>query len=170
MSTDQLRLIAFHRLVKLNGTLNESVFLAQLTERFEVTKQPGNCPVIPAEARTFGMYFRGTWYRLRFTDTCGDTNPVSELDVSILQECLLAPVLHISDPRTDPGLQVAGGFTPVENLVEWVDKGDYTVVFTLFPTSIDQLIRVADAGEVMPPKSTWFEPKFPAGLLIHTVD
>ncbi|HQS52742.1 MAG TPA: hypothetical protein PLN99_12690 [Daejeonella sp.] len=97
-------------------------------------------------------------------------SPVEELDVSILQEYVFSGILNISDPRTDPAIDFMPGPLPISDLIAKVDQNEFALAFTLYPTSIDQLIRVADEGEVMPPKSTWFEPKFDVGLLIHHIN
>jgi uncharacterized protein (DUF1015 family) len=111
------------------------------------------------------------WYLLNaYKEAYQDNNPLSELDVSILQEVVFTAILGISDPRTDPKIGFSGGNEALENVIQQVDTGEYEVAFTLYPTSINQLFRVADEGKVMPPKSTWFEPKFQAGLLIHKIN
>lgn len=166
MSTAEIRLVAFHRLVKMSAEWDSVVFLDRLQANFNLEKTAGNTPVVPQENGSFGLYLNSAWYRLKVP--AGErSTPVSSLDVSRLQDAVLGPLLGITDPRTDPRLHFSGGSTPVENLIRLVDKGEFTLAFTLHPTSIDQLLEVADAGEVMPPKSTWFEPKFQAGLLIH---
>ena len=112
------------------------------------------------------MYLGGRWYRLVAMDgTFPVDDPVRRLDVAILQENLLAPVLAIGDPRADERIDFVGGIRGMEELVRLVDSGDFAVAFALHPTSIDDLFAVADAGEVMPPKSTWFEPKLRSGLI-----
>ncbi|NEU06863.1 DUF1015 domain-containing protein [Flavihumibacter sp. R14] len=168
MATDQLQILEFNRLIKDTGHYFREQFLSQLTENFEV--HVSDSEIKPAQLHEFGMYLDHTWYRLSaLPHTYMKANPVADLDVTILQDYLLEPVLRINDPRTDPRIGFMGGVTPIDELVRIVDSGEYAVAFTLFPTSIDQLIRVADAGEVMPPKSTWFEPKFQAGLVIHKI-
>ena len=168
MATDQLQILEFHRLVKDTGHYFKEQFLSQLTENFDV--HVSEAEIKPSRLHEFGMYLDHAWYRLAaLPHTYIKENPVADLDVTILQDYLLEPVLRINDPRTDPRIGFMGGVTPIDELVRMVDTGEYAVAFTLFPTSIDQLIRVADAGEVMPPKSTWFEPKFQAGLVIHQI-
>jgi uncharacterized protein (DUF1015 family) len=169
MAADQLQILEFNRLVKDTGPYSKEEFLSKLSEDFEVTTSEN--AVKPAHLHEFGMYLQYSWYRLiALSHTYNQENPVAELDVTILQDYLLNPVLEIADPRTDSRVAFLGGVTPIEELVKMVDDGDFAVAFTLFPTSIEQLIRVADAGEVMPPKSTWFEPKFQAGLVIHQIN
>ena len=164
---DQLRIMDYNRVVKdLNG-LTEDRFLAKIREKFAVTKA---AEPRPDAAHRFGMYLGGTWYRLEAkagTFPAGD--PVRSLDVAILQENLLAPVLGIADPRTDKRVDFVGGIRGLAELEKRVGQG-WAAAFALFPTSLDQLMSVADAGLVMPPKSTWFEPKLRSGLLVRTLD
>ena len=169
MAADQLKIFEFHRLVKDTGTHLKEQFLSQLSENFEVTASEK--AVKPAHLHEFGMYMKDSWYHLlALPHTYRKDSPVADLDVSILQDYLLDPVLKICDPRTDSRITCLGGITPIQELVNAVNSGEFAVAFTLFPTSIEQLIRVADAGEVMPPKSTWFEPKFQSGLVIHQIN
>jgi uncharacterized protein (DUF1015 family) len=122
----------------------------------------------PAMARTFGMYLDGTWYRLTAKDgTYPYDDPVRGLDVAILQDNLLTPALEIGDPRSDERIDFVGGIRGLAELERLVDSGEWAVAFALFPTSIEQLFKVADAGQVMPPKSTWFEPKLRSGLIVR---
>ncbi|MGD1147180.1 MAG: DUF1015 family protein [Thermoanaerobaculaceae bacterium] len=164
---DQLRIMDYNRVVKdLNG-LTEDQFLAKIGEKFAVTRatEPR-----PDAAHRFGMYLGGTWYRLEAkAGTFPSGDPVRSLDVAILQENLLAPVLGIADPRTDKRIDFVGGIRGLGELEKRVREG-WAAAFALFPTSLDQLMSVADAGLVMPPKSTWFEPKLRSGLLVRTLD
>ncbi|MBI4915541.1 MAG: DUF1015 domain-containing protein [Acidobacteria bacterium] len=164
---DQLRIMDYNRVVKdLNG-LSADQFLARLGEKFTVAPTDSPRPTAP---RQFGMYLGGRWYRVEAkpgTYPAGD--PVRGLDVSILQENLLAPVLGVADPRTDKRIDFVGGIRGLGELERRV-AGGWAVAFALFPTSLDQLMSVADAGKVMPPKSTWFEPKLRSGLLVRTLD
>ena len=164
---DQLQIMDYNRVVKdLNG-LTPEAFLRKVSEKFDVSDAPGPKP----EAKTtFGMYLGGKWYRLSAkpgTYPAGD--PVKGLDVSILQDNLLAPVLGIADPRTDKRVDFVGGIRGMKELEKRVDEG-WAVAFSLFPTSLDQLMAVADSGQVMPPKSTWFEPKLRSGLLVRLIE
>jgi uncharacterized protein (DUF1015 family) len=113
------------------------------------------------------MYLAGVWYALTWTPPPGG-GPISQLDVTGLQENLLAPVLGISDPRTSERIDFIGGIRGTDELVRLVDSGRSSVAFSMYPTTVDQLMAIADAGEIMPPKSTWFEPKLRSGLFIHT--
>jgi len=167
MDAAQLHIFEFHRLVKDLGKLNISQFLEKISEKFTCTLVPNTTKYAPAKPRHFGLYIAGNWYELVSKKTLNGENPVADLDVSIVQSDILDSILQISDPTTDARLSFAGGLTPVEDLVKKVDDGVFDILLTLYPTSIDELFTVADAGEVMPPKSTWFEPKFPSGLLVH---
>ncbi|MXV15493.1 DUF1015 domain-containing protein [Hufsiella ginkgonis] len=171
MSTGQLKVYEFYRLISDTRGLSTTALLEQLRTHFILENSPANEPLKPPGPRRFGMYHAGKWYLLSLKDQHpGNDNPVAELDVSLLQDLVLNPILGIGDPRTDNRIQFIGGTTPLQELSRMVDDGGTAIAFTLYPTSIDELIRVADSGEVMPPKSTWFEPKFRAGLLIHQVD
>ena len=117
------------------------------------------------------MYLDNNWVTLVAKDNVIVNNdPVKSLDVSILQDNLLTPILNIGDPRTDERIDFIGGIRGTEELEKLVDSGAFQVAFSMYPTSIEQLISIADAGEVMPPKSTWFEPKLRSGLIIHLLD
>lgn len=166
---DQVRILDYNRVVRdLNG-LAPQAFLARLDAAFTV--QPSVQPVRPACAGEFGMYLEGRWYRLVIRPQrvpAGD--PVKRLDVSLLQDHLLGPVLGIGDPRRDARIDFVGGSRGLEELERRVDSGEMAVAFSLYPTSLEDLMAVADAGLVMPPKSTWFEPKLADGLVSHVLD
>jgi uncharacterized protein (DUF1015 family) len=161
---DQLKIMDYNRVVKdLNG-LTPDAFLAKVGEKFEVAPAAAPNPQAPA---SFGMYLGGRWYRL--TAKPGSfpaQDPVRSLDVSILQENLLDPILGIRDPRTDTRIDFIGGIRGMQELEKRVNNG-WAVAFSMFPTSLEQLMDVADAGQIMPPKSTWFEPKLRSGLLVR---
>jgi uncharacterized protein (DUF1015 family) len=161
---NQLRILDYNRVVKdLNGLTPEQ-FLASVGEKFELTPAATRQPSQPA---SFGMYLEGKWYTLKARAGSYPANdPIKRLDVSILQDNLLAPVLGIADPRTDKRIDFVGGIRGMDELERRVKEG-YAVAFSMYPTSLVQLIDVADAGEVMPPKSTWFEPKLRSGLLVR---
>ena len=161
---DQLKIMDYNRVVKdLNGHSPEA-FLAAVREKFEVAVSPHRAPEAPT---TFGMYLNGTWYELcAKPGTFPATDPVRGLDVSILQDNLLGPILGIDDPRTNTRIDFVGGIRGMDELERRVKDG-YAVAFAVYPTSLTQLMSVADAGEVMPPKSTWFEPKLRSGLLVR---
>jgi uncharacterized protein (DUF1015 family) len=116
------------------------------------------------------MYLGGRWYRLQLDDAKIPDDPVASLDVSLLADNLIEPVLGISDPRRDERIDFVGGIRGLGELEKRVDSGEWAVAFALFPTTMDALMAVADAGEVMPPKSTWFEPKLADGLVSHVLD
>jgi uncharacterized protein (DUF1015 family) len=164
---DQLKILDYNRVVKdLNGLTAER-FLAKVAERFVVG--PGQV-VTPARPHTFGMFLGGRWHTLEAKPgTFPADDPIRGLDVSILQENLLAPVLGIADPRTDQRIDFVGGIRGLAELERRCAAG-WAVAFALHPTSLDQLMRVADSGVVMPPKSTWFEPKLRSGLTVHLLD
>ena len=161
---NQLKIFDYNRVVKdLNG-LTPEAFLAKVGERFDVAPSVTRNPGAPA---TFGMFLGGQWYALTAKPgsfPAGD--PVRSLDVSILQDNLLAPILGIQDPRTDTRIDFIGGIRGMDELEKRVKAG-FAVAFALFPTSLDQLMSVADADQIMPPKSTWFEPKLRSGLLVR---
>jgi uncharacterized protein (DUF1015 family) len=164
---DQLRIMDYNRVVRdLNGLTAER-FLERVGEKFAVGPVAGPRPAAPRE---FGLFLAGRWLRLTArpgTFPAGD--PVAGLDVAILQANLLAPILGIADPRTDQRLDFVGGIRGTEELEKRCRAG-WAAAFALHPTSLDQLMRVADAGEVMPPKSTWFEPKLRSGLTVRLLD
>ena len=158
-------ILDYNRVVKdLQGD-DVDAFLDKVRERFNLAAVDDGRP--PA-AKNFGMYLGGRWYRLEARPgTYPDNDPVRSLDVAILQDNLLEPVLGIRDPRADERIDFVGGIRGLDELERRVDSGEWAVAFALYPTSIDQLFAVADAGLVMPPKSTWFEPKLRSGLIIR---
>ena len=162
---NQLKIMDYNRVVKdLNGRTKEQ-FLEDISKDFEVKKSDGGKP---QKALDFGMYLDGEWYMLTAKAGSFDSSdPVLSLDVSILQNNLLAPVLGIGDPRTDNRIAFVGGIRGLKELVSLVDSGKMAVAFAMYPTSIEQLMDIADAGKIMPPKSTWFEPKLRSGIFIH---
>jgi len=163
---DELKILPYNRVVKdLNG-LTADAFLARIAKEFTV-EELGKDAFQPEKKGTFGMYLDGIWYRLTANDTLQQiTDPVESLDVSLLQDYLLAPVLGIGDPRTDKRIDFIGGIRGLGELERRVAE-DMTVAFSMYPTSIGELFAVSDAGRLMPPKSTWFEPKLRSGLFIH---
>ena len=162
----ELKILDYNRVVKdLNG-LSESRFFDRLRKKF-VMEQCGAVPVHPERKGEITMYIGGTWYRLTVKDEFVVDDPVQGLDVSILQNEVLSPILNIEDPKTDDRISFVGGIRGLNELVRLVDSGEYEVAFAMYPTSIQELFAVADAGRLMPPKSTWFEPKLRSGLFIH---
>lgn len=163
---DQLMIMPYNRVVKdLNG-LGKEAFLERVSQSFSVEKR-GKEACQPDTPRHVGMYLDGEWYELSAKAGICPNDPVKGLDVSILQDALLAPVLGIQDPRTDARIQFVGGIRGLGELERLVDTGQGAVAFSMYPTSIQELFAVADAGLLMPPKSTWFEPKLRSGLFIH---
>ncbi len=164
---DQLKILDYNRVVKeLNG-LSDEDFLAKVKENFAVEATGNNETYHPAKIHTFGMYLRGKWYKMTPKPNTYDVNdPVQSLDVAILQNNLLTPVLNITDPRQDERIDFVGGIRGLKELEKRVDEGE-AVAFALYPTSIEELMSIADSGEIMPPKSTWFEPKLRSGLVVH---
>lgn len=166
MSTDQIKIFAFHRLIDNLRGLSVPEFLKKIKIYFNL--RASEQPVLPTKLHTFGMYISDKWYYLELKlKFLGNENPVDELDVHIIQEYIFSRILKIFDPRTDTGIDFFPDTLPIDELIRKVDQKEFVAGITLFPTGIEQLMRVADAGEVMPPKSTWFEPKFDVGLLIH---
>lgn len=163
----RLQIIDYNRVVAdLNGLLPQE-FLDKVSQRFTVEKL-GKAIYKPAQMREFSMYLGGEWYRLAPKEgTYRAEDPVNGLDVSILQNNLLEPILGINDPRTNERIDFVGGIRGLGELQKRVDSGEMAVAFALYPVTIEQLIRIADSGNVMPPKSTWFEPKLRSGLIVH---
>lgn len=164
---EQLNILDYNRVVKdLNGLSNQE-FLDKVSINFTVEKCSGSQPYKPQKPHNFGMYLAGEWYSLTVREgTYNSADPVESLDVSILQNNLLAPWLGIGDPRTDKRIDFIGGIRGLQELEKRVDAG-MQVAFALYPTSIEELLKIADAGQIMPPKSTWFEPKLRSGLFVH---
>ena len=167
---DQLMIMPYNRVVKdLNG-ITEEEFLAAVSEKFRV-EPAGGAAYAPTAKGTFGMYLGGKWYKLAAkpeVTAAVSGDPVKSLDVSVLQDYLLGPVLGIGDPRLDKRIDFIGGIRGLGELERRVSE-DMTVAFSMYPTSIGELFAVADAGLLMPPKSTWFEPKLRSGLFIHRI-
>ncbi len=166
---NQMQIMDYNRVVKdLNG-LTPEAFLHKVGEAFSV--EPQAQAAKPAQAGEFGMYLAGRWYRLSIKPQRIPRNdPVRRLDVSLLADHLIAPVLGITDPRRDKRIDFVGGIRGLKALQQRVDSGQMAVAFALYPTAMADLMAVADANEVMPPKSTWFEPKLADGLVSHLLD
>jgi len=166
---NQMQILDYNRVVKdLNGLTPEAC-LKKLEDTFSV--KPEAAAVKPVKAGEFGMYLSGQWYRLTVQPAHVPKNdPVKRLDVSLLQDNLLTPIFGIGDPRRDKRIDFIGGIRGLEELERRVDSGEMAAAFALYPTSIHDMMAVADAGEVMPPKSTWFEPKLADGLVSHLLD
>ena len=165
---DQLQILDYNRVVRDLAGRTKEAFLDEISGSFRV--EPTDSPR-PERPHEFGMYLDGSWYRLTaLSGTWPEDDPVRSLDVAILQDNLLAPVLGIGDPRSDERIDFVGGIRGLGELERRVDGGEWAVAFALYPTSIEQLFAVADAGKVMPPKSTWFEPKLRSGLIVRPLD
>lgn len=166
---DQLSIIDYNRVVKdLNG-LSADQFIGKLGDVFEITEK--NEQYKPQELHEFSMYLEGKWYALRAKDhTYDDADPIGVLDVTILSKHVLDNMLDIKDLRTSKRIDFVGGIRGLEELQKRVDSGEMKVAFALFPVSMDQLLDIADTGNIMPPKTTWFEPKLRSGLVVHKLD
>ena len=163
---EELKILDYNRVVKdLNGLTVES-FLEKVRESFTVEVSTAVKPYAPERKGTFGMYLDGIWYKLTAKESLYTQDAVKDLDVSILQDNLLQPVLGIGDPKTDKRIDFVGGIRGLAEL-ERRATFDMRVAFSMYPTSIRELLEVADAGMLMPPKSTWFEPKLRSGLFLH---
>jgi uncharacterized protein (DUF1015 family) len=164
---EQMQILPYNRAVKdLNGLTTES-FLESIKRTFTVSETSSDKP---AKRGEWGMYLDGKWYNLKLRpDVTAPSGAVKSLDVSVLQDRLLDPILGIKDVRTDKRIDFIGGIRGSKELKRLVDGGQAAVAFSMYPTTIDDLLLVSDAGEIMPPKSTWFEPKLRDGLLIHQI-
>jgi len=164
----ELLILEYNRLVSdLNG-LTEEDFLEKLSINFDISLETR--PYRPKEKHRFGMYLSGKWYSLTAKDGIFDKDdPVERLDVSILHNKIIAPLLGITNPRSDSRIDYVGGGKGLEELMERVDRGEMKVAFSMYPTSMEDLMAIADAGRIMPPKSTWFEPKLRSGIFIHSI-
>lgn len=164
---DQLMVMDYNRVVKDLCGRSKEEFLDTLAEVFVISRE-GKEPVHPSQKGEYGLYLGGgNWYRLNLREKPDGSDPVRSLDVSVLQDRVLEPVLDIKDPKEDPRIDFVGGIRGLQELEERVDSGRAAAAFSMYPTSLDELFAVADAGELMPPKSTWFEPKLLSGLFIH---
>lgn len=163
---DQLKIMDYNRVIAdLNGNTSEE-FIAKMGEKF-IVEETQESPYSPKERHTFGMYLDNKWYRVTAkAEFINENDPVECLDVSILQNNLITPILGIEDPRTDKRIDFVGGIRGLGELERRVSEG-MRLAFAMYPTSLDELMDIADAGKVMPPKSTWFEPKLLSGLFIH---
>lgn len=160
----QLRILPYNRVVRdLAGNTKEQ-FLEKLSKVCKVEKSGAKSP---DGSKKVSMYIDGQWYLLSFDNTDG-LDAVSSLDVALLQDRVLAPILGIGDPRTDERIDFVGGIKGTDELEKLVNSGKFAVAFSMYPTTTDQLMAIADAGQIMPPKSTWFEPKLRSGLFVHT--
>ncbi len=169
-SDDELYVMDYNRVVKdLNG-LTEKEFFKKIEQKFEIElyQKEGCCH--PKQRHQFGMYLDKKWYLLTAKNNIIQKDIVAALDVSILQNEVLEPILAIGDPRTDKRIDFIGGIRGLEALQQKVDSGDMKIAFSMYPTSMKELMSVADENRTMPPKSTWFEPKLRSGLFIHDLE
>lgn len=166
---DQLRIMDYNRAVRdLNG-LTEAAFLARVGEKFRIS--PDFAEKSPGRRHDFGMYLGGAWRRLTArAEILREDDPISGLDVSLLQQNLLGPILGVLDPRTDARVDFVGGIRGMAELERQVNQAGFAVAFSLYPPTVVEMMAVADAGKVMPPKSTWFEPKLLSGLFVHRLE
>lgn len=167
---DQLRIIDYNRVIKdLNGLPPEE-FLGKIEKSFVISDE-GKQVYKPSKLHEFSMYLEGRWYCLSArAGTYDDNDPIGVLDVTILTKRILEPVLDIQDLRRSKRIDFVGGIRGLDELKRRVDSGEMKVAFALYPVSMNQLISIADSGNIMPPKSTWFEPKLRSGLVIHLLD
>lgn len=163
---NEMNIMPYNRVVKdLNG-LSITEFMARVGEKFDIS--PLIAPLKPECRHQFGMYLGGKWYELLAKEgSFLESDAVARLDVSILQDNLLSPILGVRNPRTDQRIHFVGGIRGLDELVRMVSSGEHEVAFALYPTSIKELMELADADKIMPPKSTWFEPKLRSGLFVH---
>ncbi len=165
---DQLYIMDYNRVAKDFNGLKKNEFLNKVREKFEL--EQSKVPLKPQKKHRFGMYLDGQWYRLIAKEDSFDSNdPVKSLDVTILQNNLLTPILNIVNPKKDKKIDFIGGIRGLSELERRVNAGE-SVAFSMFPTSIEELMEIADAGKIMPPKSTWFEPKLRSGIIVHLLD
>jgi len=163
-----LKVMDYNRAVKDLHGLTADQFLEKISAKFTVMKNFATKS--PQRLHDFGMYLGGHWYCITIKDGAYDAkDPVASLDAAILQDHLLAPVLGIADPRTDDRIKFIGGIRGMAELEKLVNQDGFAVAFSLYPTTMEQIMKVADAGAIMPPKSTWFEPKLRSGLFVHAL-
>ena len=167
---NQLQIIDYNRVVSDLNDLSSVDFLAELSKGFEVENM-GKKIWKPSQLHEFSLYLEGNWYKLTAREgTFDDTDPIGILDVTILSKQVLEPILDIKDLRTSDRIDFVGGIRGLGELKRRVDRGDMKAAFALYPVSMEQLINIADSGNIMPPKTTWFEPKLRSGLVIHKLD
>lgn len=163
----QLKVLPYNRVVKDLHGMTHHEFLDKVKEKFEVEHDSGEKS--PTEPGTLCMYIDRMWHTVRWMPVQSES-PIERLDVSVLQTAMLEPILKVGDPRTDNRIDFIGGIRGTAELEKRVDSGEWAVAFSMYPVTVDQLIDIADAGEIMPPKSTWFEPKLRSGLFIYTLE
>lgn len=162
----ELRILPYNRVIRDLGSLSPQELFQKASDRFDI--KPADAAVEPEKLHVFGAYSGGRWRRLEAkTGSFDPSHPTRSIDASVLADNLIAPLLGITDPKTDKRIDFVGGIRGTKELVKLVDSGEHKLAFSLYPTSIEQLLSVADAGEVMPPKSTWFEPKLRDGMVVN---
>jgi len=164
---NQVKILPYNRIVKKpeGTTINE--ILKKARSHFNITINKGG-KISPETPHTFSLYTEGIWYRMELLDgLLNNDDPVGEIDAEILQQYFIGPILDISDPKTDNRIQFVGGIRGNGELKKHIDSGEYDIAFSLYPTAVHQLLQVADSHKVMPPKSTWFEPKLRSGMVVH---
>ena len=165
----ELNILPYNRVVADLNDLTLDIIVAMAADQFQIF--PQNSKVTPTVLHTFGMYCEGKWFLLKAKDGTFDSDDSTDsIDASILGKNFIDPILDISDPKTDKRINFIGGIRGTQELEKLVDSGRYKIAFSLYPTSIKQLLDVADAGDVMPPKSTWFEPKLRSGMIVNILD
>jgi uncharacterized protein (DUF1015 family) len=168
MADDQLRIQEYDRIVIPGHPVDKIELFKQLLQNFYLREASANHPVQPREPRKFGMYIHGEWYHLMAKrHICENRGVADNLDAAILQAQVLAPLFGIDDPRTNPHLKCIGGAQAMDEILSLIEEHPDAIVFTICPMTVEQLTAVADAGEILPPKSTWIDPKVPYGLLLH---
>jgi uncharacterized protein (DUF1015 family) len=165
--SEDLAILDYNRLIKdLNGQTKEQI-IESIKPNFEIILK-GTTIFKPSKMHQFSMYLEGNWYQLNaLPKTFNDNDPIESLDVTVLSNHILDPIFDIKDQRTDTRIDFVGGIRGLNELQNRVDSGEMKIAFALFPATLDQLMNIADAGEIMPPKSTWFEPKLKSGLVIN---
>lgn len=166
---DELRILPYNRVISDLNSLSIDDLVTRAGETFEVAPHDG--PVSPQENHQVGMYVDGKWYSLKVKDGSFDAaDPAESIDSAILTQNFLKPILDIADIRTDKRIDFVGGIRGVEELIKLVDSSKYKIAYSLYPVTVGQLLEVADAGKVMPPKSTWFEPKLRSGMVVNLLN
>jgi len=164
---NQLRILDYNRVVRDLNNMTKEEFLAKLKTSFDIEKKGADI-YKPSRHHEFSMYFEGSWYKLTAkSGMYNDDDPIGTLDVTVLYNLVLEPLLGIADLRTSQRIDFIGGKRGLGELKKRVDSGEMKVAFALFPVTMQQLINIADSGNIMPPKTTWFEPKLRSGLVVH---
>ena len=163
-----MKILDYNRLIKHTNGKSTGELITMIETNFKCV--PSKTPVKPNQAKSFGMFTDGRWLSLELISDCNKNSPVDSLDISILHDFILDPILGIEDERVDTNIDFVGGARGLEELERRVNSNEMAIAFSLYPTPIEALILVADADLIMPPKSTWFEPKLLDGLLSHIID